>query len=111
MLARAGYNGFCPRNGLPSRFDSSLGGRLQSAMRELYFVAGAAILTALVIAALRIALTVRGMAMRSGPPPEDDLEEFRQMRDEGKITEEEFQRLRRAVAEQSVKQARSPREP
>jgi hypothetical protein len=70
-------------------------------MPEARLVVAVAGLAILVTVGLYVVLRVRGVAMEEMPDALEHLSEFRRMRDEGAIAEEEYQRLKQTVAEQS----------
>ncbi len=82
-------------------------------MREIVLiVAGAAILTALLLIALGAIKGARKMAMPDDVAPAvDELSAFQRMRDQGRISDEEYDRLKRIVASKTIERIKRDQEP
>jgi hypothetical protein len=64
------------------------------------------ILTVLIAVAIQTIARARAMVLEEQSLLENEIAEFQRMRDEGSITDEEYKRLKRVVAEQSLEQAK-----
>ena len=71
----------------------------------LYLVIGVALLIALIAVAITVIGQTRKLAVRD-QISEDKLAEFKSMREEGTISEEEYRRLKKIVADQTVQKAK-----
>lgn len=64
----------------------------------------------LIMTAVVMASRARDMAMDSSSNPiDDELAEFKRMREEGRISEEEYRRLRDVVAAKTVSDSKQPK--
>ncbi len=71
----------------------------------------AVVVCLLIVVAVSTVTRFRGMAIEEPILPEDELSEFRRMREEGSITEEEFRRLKSVVASQTVDKVKEQVDP
>lgn len=71
-----------------------------------YLVVGIIILVALIAVAISVAARTRRLAVQNQIVPEDELAEFKRMHEAGEISEEEYRKMKKIVAEKSVQQAR-----
>jgi uncharacterized membrane protein len=71
-----------------------------------YLVTGIVVLAALIAVAITLAGRARRAAIRNEEMPGDELAEFRRMRDAGKISEEEFRRMKKIVAGKTVQRVK-----
>ena len=74
-------------------------------------IVGAVLLTALLVFAAVVAMRARSMAHQQPVMPNDELADFQRMREEGSITEEEYRRLKRVVADQTVDKVKDQMDP
>ncbi len=70
------------------------------AVTVLKIILGLLLLLAIIVVGNWV-ISTRAAARRNDLAPVDDLTEFRQMRDAGKIDEEEFRRLKKTISEQT----------
>lgn len=72
-----------------------------------YLVIGIIILVLLIAFAVFAVSRARDLVAQDEEMIEDELGEFEQMHEEGKISDEEYRRLKRIVAEQIVEKAKN----
>ncbi len=71
-------------------------------MNNLYLIVGIIVLVSLIAVAISAVGRARSLALQDDPVVKDELSEFQQMRDEGKISEEEYHRLKKVVSDQTL---------
>lgn len=71
-------------------------------MNNLYLIVGIIVLVCLIAVAISAVGRARSLALQDDPMVKDELSEFQQMRDEGKISEEEYHRLKKVVSDQTL---------
>jgi len=71
-----------------------------------YLVIAIVVLVAMIAVAISFAGRARRLAVQNELLPEDELAEFTRMHEAGEISEEEFRKMKRIIAEKTVKQAR-----
>ena len=72
-----------------------------------YLVVGIIVLVVLIAVAISVVSRARQFAMQNEPLMEDELAEFERMRDDGQISEEEYQKLRKVYSAQAVQKHKS----
>ena len=79
------------------RFPKTLSSRMTT-----YLVVGIIVLVALIAVAVSVIGRARRFAVQEHAPMEDELAEFERMRDDGQISEEEYQKLKKVYSQQAV---------
>ncbi len=70
---------------------------------------GVVVLVVMTVVSFQTVLRARAMVHEGPDRLEDEITVFQRMRDEGSITDEEYQRLKRIVAEQTVQKMKQGR--
>jgi len=76
---------------------------------SIYLVIGIIVLIAMVAVAISAASQARELAVKDERSPDDQLGEFKRMFEAGEINEDEYQKMRKIIAEKMVKQVRANR--
>lgn len=71
-----------------------------------YLVIAIVVLVVMIAVAISFATRARSLAVQDELLPDDELAEFTRMREAGEISEEEFRKMKKIIAEKTVKQAR-----
>lgn len=71
----------------------------------------AVVVAIFVVVGVYLILRARKMAVQEQSLPENELSDFQQMREEGRISEEEYKRLKRVVASQTVENVKNELDP
>lgn len=77
----------------------------------MYYKLAIGLIVLVVLGVLLVHWIIKLRSMATGTMSiglQDELSEFERMRNEGQISEEEFQRMKRIVAKKVLEQARSP---
>lgn len=73
---------------------------------SIYLVIGLVVLVALIAVAVSVAGQARSVAVQNETMPDDELAEFRRMRDEGEISEEEYRKMKKIIADKTVERVK-----
>ncbi len=76
-------------------------------MTEARIVIGLAVVAVMVTVLVYLAQRLRRIATQTMPGAVDYLGEFREMKEQGAIDDEEFSRLRTTLSEQAVKESKN----
>ena len=71
-----------------------------------YLIAGIVVLIVMIALAISLANRARRLAIQNEELSENPLAEFEQMRESGEISEEEFRRMKKIIAEKTVRKAK-----
>lgn len=80
-------------------------------MNYTLITVGVVVLVVMTVVAIQAILRARAMVHEERSLLEDEIAEFQRMRDEGSITEEEYQRLKRVISEQTIQKAKESQKP
>ncbi len=69
---------------------------------SLYLVVGLAVLVALIAVAISVVSQSRNLAINNETAPDDELGEFKRMFEAGEISEEEYRKMKKIIAEKTV---------
>jgi uncharacterized membrane protein len=75
-------------------------------MNYTLITVGVVVLVVMTVVAIQAIMRARAMVHEQPAILEDEFSEFQRMRDEGSITEEEYQRLKRVISEQTIEKAK-----
>ena len=75
-------------------------------MNYTLITVGVVVLVVMTVVAIQATMRARAMVHEEPALLEDEFAEFQRMRDEGNITEEEYQRLKRVISEQTIQKAK-----
>ena len=79
---------------------------IHSCRMTTYLVFGIIVLLVLIGVSISITNRARSVAVQNKVLPEDELIEFRKMRNAGEISEEEFRKMKKIIADKIVEQAK-----
>lgn len=92
------------------RFANDLGQnslKTSAARMNLYLVVGIIVVVAMIAVAISVVSQARNAAKQNDILLDNELAEFQRMRDEGEITEEEYKKMKKIIADKTLEQVRN----